>query len=195
VLVFGLGSGRNLPPLFARGARVDALEEDALRAAVVSQRFQSEAGLRIVTGSYAGPLPFEDDLRGGDDGVEDGGYDGALSTHALLHGTRADASAVLASLAGALRPNAPLHLVLGSRSDPRCGRGAQLEDGVYVAEDGSEAGVPHVYFDEAEARAALAALDIVSLEERSAAQTAGRWAHSGDEAETIVHWFVRARRR
>jgi tellurite methyltransferase len=183
VLLLGLGNGRNLPPLLSGAVGVDALDDDATRTASIRERFASEVGLRVAEQAYDAPLPFP------------GPYDGALSTHALLHGSPVLVRAALRNVAAVLREGAPLHVVLGSRSDPRFGRGRSLGDGVFTDEDGSEAGVPHVYFDEAGVSDVLDAFEIVSLEEGSAAQTAGRWTHSPDESERIVHWFVRARKR
>jgi hypothetical protein len=154
-----------------------------MRTSSILKRFGSEPGLRAVAQAYDALLPFR------------GPYDGALSTHALLHGSAALVRATLRNVAAVLRDGAPLHVVLGSRSDPRYGRGRRLADGAFVAEEGSEAGIPHVYFDEPGVRDVLDAFELASLEERSAAQTAGRWAHSAAESERIVHWFVRARKR
>jgi hypothetical protein len=183
VLLLGLGNGRNLPPLLSGAGRVDAIDDDATRTSSILKRFGSEPGLRAVAQAYDAPLPFR------------GPYDGALSTHVLLHGSPALVRTTLGNVAAVLRDGAPLHVVLGSRSDPRFGRGRLLADGVFAAEEGSEAGVSHVYFDEPGVRDVLVAFEIVSLEESSAAQTAGRWAHSAAESEGIVHWFVRARKR
>jgi hypothetical protein len=183
VLLLGLGNGRNLPPLLSGAVKVDALDDDATSTASILERFGSDAGLCVSVQSYDAALPFR------------GPYDGALSTHALLHGSTEVVHRALRNVAAVLRDGAPLHLVLGSRADPRYGRGRALGDGAFAADEGSEAGVPHVYFDESGVREALAEFEIVSLEEGSAAQTAGRWSHSADESERIVHWFVRARKR
>jgi SAM-dependent methyltransferase len=183
VLLLGLGNGRNLPPLLSGAVTVDALDDDATRTASILERFGSEAGLRVIVQGYDAALPFR------------GPYDGALSTHALLHGSAGLVRRALRNVAAVLRDGAPLHLVLGSRADPRYGRGRALGYGAFAVDEGSEAGVPHVYFDESGVREALGEFEIVSLEEGSAAQTAGRWAHSADESERIVHWFVRARKR
>ncbi len=182
ILVLGAGNGRNLPPLLAAGGRVDVLDDDAARIASLAERFHAEAGLRLATGSFDDPFPFES------------GYDGVLSTHALLHGNRTRVRSALNNAFAAARAGARLHLVLGSCSDPRSGQGRDLGDGAFAPEDGDEAGVPHVYFTEGEVRQVLGAFTLDSLEERSAAKTAGRWAHDAASAAQMVHWFVRARR-
>ncbi len=138
--------------------------------------------MHFATAPYDVPFPFA------------GGYDGALSTHALLHGSRTRIRAALSHLCAVTHGGARLNLVLGSRSDPRSGRGRDVGDGAFAPEDGDETGIPHVYFSESEVREMLGALEIDSLDERSAADTAGRWAHDAASAAQMVHWFVRARR-
>jgi hypothetical protein len=182
VLVLGLGSGRHLPALRAAGLLVDAVESDPERAAAGVQRWAGEAGIRIARARYGGPLPFASS------------FDGALSTHALLHGQAGEVAAALGAVSNRLRPGAPFNFTLGSNEDPRCGRGTQLGPATWAAVDGTEAGVAHTYFDRVAARALLAGWEIESLEVRPAAQTAGRWGHTPAETEELIHWFVRARR-
>jgi hypothetical protein len=183
VLLLGVGSGRHIPPLLAADLRIDVLEEDAERAGVAVARFSADDGVRIAHGRYDLTPPF------------DATYDGALSTHALLHGRPQTVAAVLAAVADRMRPDAPLHVTLGSRRDPRFGAGMALDEATRVAASGTEAGIPHAYFDETSARLLLSGWEILSLEERSAAETAGRWAHNPSELESMVHWFARVTRR
>lgn len=124
-----------------------------------------------------------------------GGFDGALSTHALLHGTPDAIAAARGAIGERLNPGAPFHLTLGSSADPRFGAGTRIDDATWSASTGPEAGVPHAYFDEGGARRLLVDWDVLALEARSAAETAGRWAHQPDELATMVHWFARIARR
>jgi SAM-dependent methyltransferase len=178
ILIVGIGSGRNVPPLIAAGAIVDAVEEDAERAGAAARRFAETPRVRVVRAAYSGPYPFSF------------GYDAALSTHAFLHGTRAGVAASLAAVRNRLRPGGSLFLTLGSAADPRCGTGRGIEPGVWAELDGPEAGIPHLYLTEPEARTILAGFAIRSLSEAAAAETAGRWAHTEAEAARLVHWFV-----
>jgi hypothetical protein len=182
VLIVGGGNGRNVPPLLAAGARIDLLEEDGPRARDLSARFAAEPRVRIVRGRYGGPIPFA------------GSFDAALSTHALLHGTRTSVGAAVAAVRNRLASGAPFALTLGSVADPRYGAGRQVDVDAYAPLDGSERGVVHAYFNEAGVRALLDGFALESLDERGAAESAGRWAHSDLEAERIVHWFAWARR-
>jgi hypothetical protein len=182
VLVLGLGDGRNVRALAESGARVDVVEEDPERALQGSRHFSANIKVRISRALYAGPYPFA------------AGFDGALSTHAFLHGSLAAVSAAAGAVRSRLRATAPAFFTLGSSSDPRCGQGERVDAATWRAADGPEAGVPHVYFDEAGARALLDGFDVTSLEEHSAAATAGRWAHAPEEAVPMLHWFVKARR-
>jgi len=122
-------------------------------------------------------------------------FDGALSSHGLLHGTRAGIDAVLQSTAAALRSAAPLYATFGSKSDVRYGAGKQIDAGVFVAESGEEAGVAHAFFDRAGLRALLERdFTIIELREESVDRVVGRWAHRSRPTGS-VHWFVRARRK
>lgn len=182
VLLLGVGSGRHIPPLLEAGFHVDAVEDDRARAEAAVARFADDPRVRIARPPDDGTLPF------------DAVYDGALATHALLHGTPDRIAASLAAVAARLRPNAPFHLTLGSRNDPRFANGIALDEATRVTTEGAEAGIPHAYFDEAGARLLLADWAILALEERSAAATAGRWAHAPSELATMVHWFARVAR-
>jgi hypothetical protein len=181
-LLLGIGSGRNLAPLLGAGCRVDAIEDDPERARAATERLAAMGAVRIARARYTGPYPFA------------GPYAGALSTHALLHGLPANVAAALGAVQNRLAAGAPFFFTLGSRRDPRYGRGHNPGPGTFVVETGSEAGVAHCYFDEAGVRALVAGLTLEGLEERSAADTAGAWAHEPAESAAIVHWFVRARR-
>ncbi len=182
VLVLGAGSGRNLPILLASGAEVFVLDEDPQRVRDVAKRF-SPGNLRSAHGSYAAAFPFA------------AGFAGVLSTHALLHGSPTSVAAALAAVRAALRPGGRFFTTLGSRRDPRYGTGLRVAENTFAAEAGPEAGVPHVFFDEAAVRRLFIDFELDALQEACAAETAGRWAHSEQEASTIVHWFVRARAR
>jgi hypothetical protein len=122
-------------------------------------------------------------------------YDGAIATHALLHGSPLTIAELLAAIEARMRAGGLFHLTLGSTKDPRYGRGVMIDDATWAAESGPERGVPHAFFDERSARALLAGWNVLSLDERSAAETAGRWAHSPNERAMIVHWFARLARR
>ncbi len=126
----------------------------------------------------------------------DGPAAAALSSHALLHGTRAELEALLGAIARAIEPGAPLFATFGSVNDARYGEGIAVEPGVYAPEFGDEAGVAHIFFDEAGLRALLAsAWEILSLEERAVDEIAGSWAHERAPLRGARHWFAIARRR
>ena len=119
-------------------------------------------------------------------------YDGALSTHALLHGTPGTVAATLDSVARALKRGAPLHATFASTRDARFGKGVRISKHVFAAEDGDEANVPHVYFTNEELRALLGGnFSIESIQETAADDIIGRWAHA-EPLHGVMHWFVRA---
>lgn len=111
-------------------------------------------------------------------------FDGAVSTHGLLHGTPAAIRSMLEALAHALKRGAPLYATFASTKDARYGAGRQIEAHTFAADGGEEAGVAHSYFDQARLRELLRGLfEVESMEECAAEHVAGS-----------VHWSVRARR-
>lgn len=174
VLLLGYGSGRNLPVLLGAGAHVTILEAGAERASSAAAVFGGDPRVNLERG--AGP------------------FAAALSTHALLHGTPESIATAVASVLDHLCRGAPFFLTLGTKSDPRFGTGRALGRDTYAADSGSEAGIPHTYFDEGGVRSLLRDFTIGTLEETSAAESAGAWAHTEHERATLRHWFVRARR-
>lgn len=163
ILLLGVGSGRNLPALLAAGAAIDAVEDDADRAAAADRRVAGDPRVRVRHAAYAPTLPF------------DGDYAGLLSTHALLHGTRDDVAAALAAARARLVAGALCFFTLGSQSDPRFGMGRAVAPGAFAPESGSEAGIAHAFFDEAGARRLLEGLDLEELSETHASEAVGRW--------------------
>jgi hypothetical protein len=123
-----------------------------------------------------------------------GPFDGVLSTHDLLHGTRRAVAARLSQLRALLAPDGRLYATFGSARDPRCGAGDAIGGGDgWAQRAGDEAGIVHAYFDEPGLRAALAGFTVVSIAERDVTQIAGRWAHARGDGP-VVHWLVEARR-
>jgi SAM-dependent methyltransferase len=182
VLLVGIGNGRNVAPFIRAGLRVDAVESDPARARDAAIRFAAERGVRVARAGYAGPYPFS------------GGFAGALSTSALLHGTPVDVARALAAIRARLRPDAPFFATFGSTRDPRFGRGTRIDTLTYAPDDGPESGVPHAFLDAGRLRAVLDGFVLDAAYEGSAAATAGRWAHEPDDAAALIHWFVKARR-
>lgn len=122
-------------------------------------------------------------------------FDGALTTHALLHGTRESIAASLARIAAALRSGAPFYATFGAKRDARYGKGNRIAPDTFSPETGDEAGVAHTYFDEAGLRALLEPYYVVeSMEEAEVDEIVGRWAHA-DPPRGSVHLFVVARVR
>jgi hypothetical protein len=120
----------------------------------------------------------------------------ALSTHALLHGTPASLEELLERVVTSLEPGAPLFATFGSVRDARYGKGAEREPHVFAPQDGDEAGVAHVYFDEGRLRSLLARRFVIeSIREVDVDRIAGDWAHKTAPLRGAVHWFVVARAR
>jgi hypothetical protein len=121
--------------------------------------------------------------------------DAALSTHALLHGTRADVAALLEEIAERLRPGAPFYGTFGSTEDARFGEGTRIDDGCYAPSGGDEAGVAHAFFDEAALREMLQPRwEIDRLDHVRVDDVAGAWAHLERPLRDAYHWFARLRK-
>jgi hypothetical protein len=124
-----------------------------------------------------------------------GPYEGILSTHALLHGTRTTVAARMPALCGLLAPGGRLHATFGSTADPRCGEGTPVQGGGWAPVSGDEAGLAHAYFDREALCEMLRDFDVVSAQERDVRDIVGRWAHDPAKSQPMVHWLVVARRR
>ncbi len=121
---------------------------------------------------------------------------GALSTHALLHGTPASISELLDRIAARVERGGALCATFGSVRDARYGQGRFVEDRVYAPEDGDERGVPHTYLDESGVRELLRNdWTIESMHETGVDAIAGSWAHEQQPLRDAVHWFVVATKR
>lgn len=123
------------------------------------------------------------------------GFDAAITTHALQHGTPAIAARLVDVIATLLNAGGPLYATFGSTNDARYGKGTHIDADTFAPELGDEEGVAHVYFTEDRLRELLDPYFIIeSLEEHSVDEIVGRWAHA-QQPQGSVHWFVQARRR
>lgn len=128
-------------------------------------------------------------------GLPRAGFDAAISTHGLLHGTPRHIAAIVRESADALCSDAAAYFTFASTGDARYGLGSRIDESTYAPLEGDEAGVPHAFFDEAPLRAMLDPYFAVeSLEEVAADTIVGRWAHAAMPAGT-VHWFALLRKR
>lgn len=163
VLDFGSGMGRNTAAL--RDAGFDVLSIDDAAAA------GTDALAAIDS-----------------DGTS---FDGALSTHALLHGTPHSVRNRVGALACILSGGAYLFATFASTRDARYGVGEQVAEATFAPLDGDERGVAHVYFDEARLRAIVEPhFHVTSLDERAADAIAGTWAHPASPLRGAVHWML-----
>jgi SAM-dependent methyltransferase len=179
VLELGTGSGRNTAALLAAGLAVTSVDDDHERTAAARERF-AEARVTFVTSAYTqlgGRAPR---------------YAGAISTHALLHGNALKIATILFHVHRLLLDGAPFYATFGSKRDARFGEGLRIDDDTFAPANGSEQGVPHVYYGEAQLREALSPFfSVESLEEVGVDAIVGRWAHA-QQPEGSVQWFLRA---
>jgi hypothetical protein len=168
VLELGTGSGRNTEALKAAGFSVLGIRDDTIESFA-----SGNAGAMIDTG---------------------GSFDGAISTHGLLHGTPATIAAAVAHISDTLKPDAPLFATFASVRDSRYGKGVRLAQHTFASESGDEQGVAHTYFDEPALRELLERFfTMESLQEQNVDGIAGAWAHT-EPLRGRVHWIARLRK-
>jgi len=176
VLDVGCGGGRHLVWLERQGFPAhgtDSAPNGLARARAWLQR--EERAVRIALADMR-DLPFVSDRFGA-----------AIAYHVLYHGLRADVRRALAEVERVLRDEGLFVGTLLSTRTWKHGEGTRLEDLTYIQERGPEAGVPHHYCDEAEARALLAGFDVDSLALDE---------FSDEDGQRHSHWeFVAIRRR
>jgi hypothetical protein len=120
-----------------------------------------------------------------------GPFAAAISTHGLLHGTRAGLEERLRALAQRLQPRGRLYATFGSVSDARFGSGTRIDETTFAPAEGDERGVPHTFFSAEQLRAMLERwFTVASMEERAVDDIAGAWAHRERSLSRAVHWFV-----
>lgn len=119
-------------------------------------------------------------------------YDAIVSTHAFLHGDSIGAASMTVNARAALRAGGLFYATFASNRDRRFASGTRIDAQTFAPDRGDEAGIAHVYFDEAQLRALLEPyFAIDSLEEVAVDEIVGRWAHA-QQPSGSVHWFVRA---
>lgn len=152
----------------ARALRAAGFEVDALEDAAVSAGLTDHAGAA---------------------------YDALISTHAFLHGDSAGTAVAVANARATLRPGGLFYATFASTGDRRFGAGTRIDAQTFAPDDGDEAGIAHVYFDESQLRALLERhFAVASIEEVPVDAIVGRWAHALQPSGSI-HWFVRASAR
>jgi hypothetical protein len=146
-------------------------------------RYFQGLGLSVTSTSDADPYTQIDAPRAA--------FDAAISTHAYLHGAVAKLRLGLGELRRVLAPGSPVALVFGSIQDARFGFGVPIDDRTFAPGDGSEAGIPHAYFERAGLEELLrGSYRIERLEEVDVDAIVGRWAHGDDEIAGFRHWFL-----
>jgi hypothetical protein len=125
-----------------------------------------------------------------------GPFDGALSTHSLLHGTLQSVAGQVSAVAHLLAPGAFFCATFASTKDARFGKGDRIAENSFAPTEGDERGIAHVFYDEARLRSLLEpSFQIELMEEQRVDAIAGRWAHPTAPLASAFHWFVIARSR
>jgi SAM-dependent methyltransferase len=176
VIDVGCGAGRHLVWLERQGFPAHGTDS-ALNGLAHARAWlqREEHPVRLALADVRA-LPFAGDQFGA-----------AIAYHVLYHGRRADVQRAFAEVHRVLRDEALFVGTLLSTRTWKHGEGTRLEELTYVQARGPEAGVPHHYCDEAEARALLNGFDVDSLALDE---------YSDDDGHRHSHWeFVAIRRR
>lgn len=175
VLDLGCGGGRHLVRLGVEGIRASGIDASPRGLRQSRGRLDVaglDAGLALAD---FGSLPFSDAV-----------FDAVISVHVLYHASRAGMQRAMREVARVLPERGLFAVTLLSTRTWKYGEGDELEPLTYVQPRGPEAGVPHHYCDEDEARSLLDGFDIDSL--------------ALDEYEDVEgnrhsHWEIVAHRR
>jgi len=155
VLDIGCGLGRHTVYLAARGLEVVAT--DSAPAAIAACKGNlAEAGLsaEVVQADMAS-YPFPD--------VH---FRGVVASHVIHHTELATLRRILAEIWRVLTPGGYFVWATPCPKHYECGRGTEMEPGTWVDPEGREAGLPHHYCTEAEARELLGGYEILSMNEQ-----------------------------
>jgi SAM-dependent methyltransferase len=175
VLDVGCGAGRHLAWLERSGFAGHGMDSAPHGLAHARARLAREAlPLRVALADMHA-LPFAS-----------GRFGAVIAYHVLYHGLREEVGRALDEVARVLRTGGTFVGSLLSTRAWKFGEGDRLEPLTYVQARGPEAGVPHHYCDEEEARALLAGFDVDRLELDE---------HTEDDGHRHSHWRFVARRR
>jgi SAM-dependent methyltransferase len=174
VLDVGCGAGRHLAWLERTGFAGHGMDSAPRGLAHARARLEREGRpLRLALADMRA-LPFVS------------GRFGAVIAHQVLyHGLREEVGRALDEVARVLRDGGTFVGSLLSTRAWKFGEGERLEPMTYVQARGPEAGVPHHYCDEEEARALLAGFQVHSLDLDE---------HTDGDGQRHSHWQFVARR-
>jgi SAM-dependent methyltransferase len=152
VLDLGCGTGRHLTFLGRQGFSIWGMDIAPNGIEISRRRLESEGQpVRLLLAAMH-TVPFAT-----------GPFDAVLSIHVLYHASRAGMQSSMAEIGRVLRPGGLFIGTLLSTRTWKYGEGEMLEPQTYVQPRGPEAGVPHHYCDEAEARSLLSGFSLLEL--------------------------------
>lgn len=149
------GAGRHTVALAQTGHTIYA-SDNASHALRLTQEWLADLGLsaHVAEGDMtACPWP---EVR----------FHGVVCWDALYHNTRSQMQRAIDNVYACLVPGGFFLLTLKSTRADLYGQGERIEPDTFVMSEGSEAGVPHHYSDEADVRSLFQGWDLVSLAEQ-----------------------------
>lgn len=152
LLDLGCGTGRHVVHLAQGGFQVCATDISETGLAATWQWLAAEGLAAHLHLADMTALPYPDAL-----------FDAVISIYVIYHNTLSNIQRTVAEIERVLRPGGWALLTLISTRGHRYGQGQKIEPGTFLPESGSDAGLPHHFFDESGARALLAAFDLIEL--------------------------------
>jgi SAM-dependent methyltransferase len=172
VLDLGFGAGRHVAYLARAGFEVCGTDISP-RGLAFTQAWLAREGLQADLSDMT-VIPFPDAM-----------FDAVVSTYVIHHNTLDNIRRCVAEMHRVLVSGGKALLVVQSKRGYRYGRGTPLEPDTFLPDTGSDAGIPHHFFDEAGVRDLLSAFTILQLEPREG---------SGESGHRHAHWVVVAKK-
>jgi len=168
VLDIGCGAGRHLLFLAEQGFEAHGLDISTVGLSYAHRRLQDEGlWVGLVRGDMA-RLPYKS-----------GSFDAAIAIASLYHSTLEGMRWTIAELYRVLRPGGLALLEFKSKKSFRYGKGEEIEPDTFIAETGTDAGIPHHYSNREEIEELLGGFAVHRLLEKvktfDEGHLSGRW--------------------
>jgi len=119
---------------------------------------------------------------------DDGQFDAVIAFNVVYHATCSEIETILTQIHRVLRPQGLLFITFKSVLDSQCGQGNKLASLTWAPTSGVEAGIPHYYVDETEAKRLLQNFELVSMTHKQ------ELAITDQNERHRAHWVIRARK-
>jgi len=188
----GCGAGRHLPLLLRAGLKVVGSDNSPEALSASRKRLEIEG----YKDSPNISLQLNDMFS---QSFSDETFDGILSINVINHGRWVQMELAFGEIYRTLKPDGIFQGLLISSEDHRFGQGREVEEGTWVPQQGSEEGIPHHFFNEADFRKlearydwTLQTMELQRREYKKGDPVFGILpeAYFGEKPPSIAHWNV-----